>query len=140
MSLVIEGELKKQWLIEKNWQGKSEQMGCVRREEHGRETESAQIDSQPVLEAVQAVSTKEGGWTGMSQGKIRNLLISLQANAGELEDLRLIEEPRNAAQMWSRFEKLYPKIQAFDSEHGCEILVWRAPGCWPFAKNLGLWK
>lgn len=88
--------------------------------------ESAQIGSQPVLEAVQAVSTKEGGWTGIGVSSEKSELpyIPQAGNPGELEDLRLIEEPEeNAVQMWSRFEKMYPKIQAFDSEHGCEILV-----------------
>lgn len=88
--------------------------------------ESAQMDSQPVLEAVQAVSTREGGWTGIGVSREKSELpyIPQAGNPGELEDLRLIEEPEeNAAQMWSRFEKMYPKIQAFDSEHGCEILV-----------------
>lgn len=88
--------------------------------------ESAQIGSQPVLEAVQAVSTKEGGWTGIGVSSEKSELpyIPQAGNPGELEELRLIEEPEeNAVQMWSRFEKMYPKIQAFDSEHGCEILV-----------------
>ncbi len=100
--------------------------GDVSGEKNTEETESAQIDSQPVLEAVQAVSTKEGGWTGIGVSREKSELpyIPQAGNPGELEDLRLIEEPEeNAAQMWSRFEKLYPKIQAFDSEHGCEILV-----------------
>ena len=43
---------------------------------------------------------------------------------GELEGLKLEEEPEtNPAAVWSAFEKTYPKIQAFDSEHGCVILV-----------------
>lgn len=100
--------------------------GDVSGEKNTEETESAQIDSQPVLEAVQAVSTKEGGWTGIGVSREKSELpyIPQAGNPGELEDLRLIEEPEeNAAQMWSRFEKMYPKIQTFDSEHGCEILV-----------------
>lgn len=43
---------------------------------------------------------------------------------GELEMLTLEEEPEeDPARVWNRFEKTYPKIQAFDSEHGCVILV-----------------
>ena len=43
---------------------------------------------------------------------------------GELEGLKLEEEPEvNPVTVWNAFEKAYPKIQAFDSEHGCVILV-----------------
>ncbi len=85
-----------------------------------------QMDSQTVLEAVQAVSTREGGWTGVGvRGEKTEPVYVPQAGIpGELEGLRLIEEPEeNADQVWNRFEKMYPKTQAFDSEHGCEILV-----------------
>ncbi len=43
---------------------------------------------------------------------------------GELEGLTLEEDPEvNPGKVWDCFEKAYPKIQAFDSDHGCIILV-----------------
>ena len=88
--------------------------------------ESNEIASGTALPAAQTVSTGEGEWTGIgiSQKKQQQSYIPQAGNPEDLEKLRLIEEPEEKPeQIWARFEKAYPKIQAFDSEHGCVILA-----------------
>ncbi|MFR1833810.1 MAG: DUF6128 domain-containing protein [Lachnospiraceae bacterium] len=88
--------------------------------------ESNEIASGTALPAAQTVSTGEGEWTGIgiSQKKQQQSYIPQAGNPEDLEKLCLIEEPEEKPeQIWARFEKAYPKIQAFDSEHGCVILA-----------------
>lgn len=88
--------------------------------------ESNEIASGTALPAAQTVSTGEGEWTGIgiSQKKQQQSYIPQAGNPEDSEKLRLIEEPEEKPeQIWARFEKAYPKIQAFDSEHGCVILA-----------------
>ncbi len=78
------------------------------------------------LPAAQTVSTGEGEWTGVgiSQKNQQTSYIPQAGNPEDLAKLCLIEEPEEKPeQVWARFEKAYPKIQAFDSEHGCVILA-----------------
>lgn len=94
--------------------------------------------------AVQTVSTQENGWSGigiMPQAAVQQPAPQTAAGLppaaakkphplpqagmpGELEQIPLTDEPAESpARIWDCFEKAYPKIQAFDSEHGCVILA-----------------
>lgn len=112
-------------------------------------TESEQAEPETVKPAAippiaQTVSTQENGWSGigiMPQAAIQQPAsqpaagqppvtaaqphpIPQAGTPGELEQIPLTDEPAESpAQIWDCFEKAYPKIQAFDSEHGCVILA-----------------
>lgn len=93
---------------------------------------------------IQTVPTQESGWSGigiMPQAAVQQPVSQAAAGLppaaatrsnplpqagmpGELEQIPLTDEPAESpAQIWDCFEKAYPKIQAFDSEHGCIILA-----------------
>ncbi len=92
---------------------------------------------------IQTVPTQESGWSGIGimpqdavQQPVSQAATGLPPAAarpnplpqagmpGELEQIPLTDEPAESpAQIWDCFEKAYPKIQAFDSEHGCIILA-----------------
>lgn len=98
----------------------------------------------PTPPAAQTVSTQENGWSGigiMPQAAVQQTASQAAAGRppaaaknphplpqagmpGELEQIPLTDEPAESPdRIWDCFEKAYPKIQAFDSEHGCVILA-----------------
>lgn len=92
------------------------------REEGADRTLSADT---PDLPKAQTISTGMGEWKGIgvSKEEEQQPYIPQAGDQKELEQLDLTEEPEEAPeQIWDRLEKMYPKIPAFDSEHGCVIL------------------